>query len=270
MRCGGGAPCTPATWLLPVLLAGAWLCAVGVAVLAWVEVKAGVEKLHETALGKLVKTERLKLRVGQEGERLASTTPTWARDGDTERPSAHLTHVDVAARQLSRLAWSDGGAGGGVAASLRGGMRYHNGSLTVPRAGSYFVFSQIQLYHVACERVRESAHVEVVHSIRVTSTTDTTTATTATTATTTDTTTATTATTATTVDSSSSGGAATVMSTTWSPCASAGSARPTWFQSSHLGGVLHLQAGSSVAVHVTHADLVEDKREWNFFGAFLL
>ncbi|CAN0354606.1 unnamed protein product [Lampetra fluviatilis] len=269
MRCGGGAPCTPATWLLPVLLAGAWLCAVGVAVLAWVEVRAGVEELYETALGKLVKTERLKLRVGHDGERLASTTPTWARDGDTERPSAHLT------RQLSRLAWSDGGAGGGVAASLRGGMRYHNGSLTVPRAGSYFVFSQVQLYHVACGRVRESAHVEVVHSVRVTSTTDTTTATTATTtATTIDTTmattTATTATTATTTDSSSGGGAATVMSTTWAPCASAGSARPTWFQSSHLGGVLHLQAGSSVAVHVTHADLVGDKREWNFFGAFLL
>ncbi|XP_075909042.1 tumor necrosis factor ligand superfamily member 14-like [Petromyzon marinus] len=133
-------------------------------------------------------------------------------------------------------------------------MLYANGSLTVPRAGSYFVFSQVQLYHVACGRVRESAHVEVVHSVRVTTATTTTAATTA----------------DTTAGSGSGGGAATVMSTTWVPCASAASARPTWFQSSHLGGVFHLQAGSSVAVHVTHGDVVADKREWNFFGAFLL
>uniref|UniRef100_A0A8C5NV26 Tumor necrosis factor (ligand) superfamily, member 14 n=1 Tax=Jaculus jaculus TaxID=51337 RepID=A0A8C5NV26_JACJA len=182
---------------------------------------------------------RLHQRLGDMDARLPDgDTGFWEklmqeRSSHQANPAAHLTGAN--ASLISRggpLLWETQ-----LGLAFLRGLRYHDGALVITEAGYYYVYSKVQLSGMGCPQGLASG-LPVTHGLYK--------------------------------RTSRYPKELELLVSRRSPCSRAHSSR-LWWDSSFLGGVLHLEAGEEVVVRVPGERLVRLRDgSRSYFGAFMV
>ncbi|XP_057628743.1 tumor necrosis factor ligand superfamily member 14 [Chionomys nivalis] len=154
------------------------------------------------------------------------------RQSQQAHPAAHLTGANASLiGKGGPLLWETR-----LGLAFLRGLRYHNGALVTTEAGYYYVYSKVQLSGVGCPQ--GLAKVPITHGLYK--------------------------------RTSRYPKELELLVSRRSPCGRANTSR-VWWDSSFLGGVVHLEAGEEVVVRVPGDRLVRPRDGTrSYFGAFMI